>query len=234
MLLSLSPAVRAEEMQHYALLVQEFNDLRVVNGINVDYSVSRDSAGYAVFDCPASLSPALMFGNKDGRLTVQLSDEATKTVGIPTVRVYSSFLTNVENSGDSIVRVLSLTPTPKFSATIMGNGMLSVRGIESTRVDGSLNTGRGTLVLRGKCNEESLKFMGTGLIQADDLEACGVSVTAAGTGQVGVWATQVLKIKGMGSTTVYYRGNPEIKKNLLTIGVKIKPLEQVGSQPQGE
>lgn len=215
----------AQDAQHYALDVREFNELKVLNGVNVDYAVSRDSAGYAVFDCRRDLASALMFGNQDGKLTIQLSAEAEKATELPTVRVYSTFLTSVENSGDSTVRVLSLTPMPKFTASVVGNGMLSVRDIQATRVDAALKTGKGTLVLRGKCNEASVKFMGTGLIQADDLEACGVSVTAAGTGQVGVWATQVLKVKGMGSTTVYYRGNPEIKKGALTIGVKIKPLQ---------
>lgn len=215
----------AAEPQHYAIKVQEFNSLKVINAVNVDYRCDRDSAGLAVFDCDPSIASTLMFGNQDGRLTIQLATEGVAIADLPTVTVYSSFLTSVENSADSTVRVLSLTPTPKFSATVIGNGMLTVRGIDATKVDGSLKTGKGTMVLRGRCNEASLKFFGTGTIQADDLEACLVNVTASGTGQIGVWPTQELKVKGMGSTTIYYRGDPKIKKGPLTVGVKIKKLE---------
>ena len=50
--------------------------------------------------------------------------------------------------------------------------------------------------------------MGTGVIQADGLEAQTASVKAGGTGSIGLWAIKVALVMGAGSTKVYYKGNP--------------------------
>ncbi|MDE7146538.1 MAG: DUF2807 domain-containing protein, partial [Duncaniella sp.] len=137
---------------------------------------------------------------------------------MPLVTVYSEYLTKVENSGDSTVRVLSVARGPKFSATLIGNGRLAVRDVKSTEVNGKIATGNGTLVLDGSCERANISFMGTGVIQADGLKAQQVSVKASGTGSIGVWAVKTLSLVGAGSTKVYYKGEPEIKNR--TVGIK--------------
>lgn len=211
-------AAYGQNLTKYELKVGEFNELKVVDGINVDYKCNNDSAGLAVFTSVPEKASAFIFNNKKGKLAMQISTESVGMKDMPTVTVYSKYLTKVENSGDSTVRVLSVAKGPKFAATLMGNGRLSVRNIEIVEVNGKIATGNGTLVLDGKCDKANYSFMGTGVIQADGMEAEEVSVKASGTGSIGVWAVKKLSIMGAGSTKVYYKGTPEIKNR--SVGIK--------------
>ncbi|MDE5649880.1 MAG: DUF2807 domain-containing protein, partial [Duncaniella sp.] len=183
-------ALNAQSLTKYELNVGEFNELKVVDGINVDYRCNPDSAGLAVFTSLPDKASAFIFNNKKGKLTMQISTESVGVKDMPLVTVYSEYLTKVENSGDSTVRVLSVARGPKFSATLIGNGRLAVRDVKSTEVNGKIATGNGTLVLDGSCERANISFMGTGVIQADGLKAQQVSVKASGTGSIGVWAVK--------------------------------------------
>lgn len=214
----------ASGLVKYELKVNEFHELKVVDAIRVVYSSSADSAGMAVFTCPSEQASALIFNNKNGKLSMQISTESVGSKDLPVVYVYSSYLNKIENSGDSLVKAVKIADCPKFTATLIGNGRLSVPEVTATEVNAAMQTGNGALVVGGKCQRANIKFMGTGVIQADELDAVDVSVKAGGTGSIGVWAEKSLSVSGVGSTKVYYKGNPEIKNR--TVGVKTLPLEQ--------
>lgn len=207
----------------YEVKVGAFSELRVTNSINVIYRQSADSAGIAVFECRPELVSSLILNLSDNKLTVQLSPEAAGRTGLPTITVYSRFLTKAFNSGDSTLTILSVAPGPQFEASLEGNGRLSVSNIQSTRVKGSVRFGHGTLSMDGVCENAQFTIAGAGTIEADRLESTDASVKAIGTGAVSVWATGKLAVYGTGSTTVSYRGNPEIKKSAL--GIKVNPMQ---------
>lgn len=217
-LLSAFLGLHAADLVKYELKVSEFHELKVVDGINVVYSCNPDSAGLAVFTCPSSQASAFIFNNKKGKLSMQLSTESVGSSNLPVIHVYSTYLTKVENSGDSLVKVVDIAEGPKFSAKLIGNGRLVVKNVKATEVNGAISTGNGTLVLSGKCEHAGIGFMGTGVIQADELEAGTVSVKASGTGSIGVWAVKSLSVMGAGSTKVYFKGTPEVKNR--SVGIK--------------
>ncbi len=212
----------AQTPTNYDLNVGEFSELRVSDGINVDYTSDPDKAGRAYFNCPAQLASSFIFSNKGGRLTIQLAPETIGTRNLPTITVHSKYLTKIENTSDSTVRVLSLFGSPKLEVKLEGNGHLIVRGIDANEVKGTMRLGHGTLILTGKCKDAKLNLTGTGVIQADELVAEEATVSAKGTGSVGVNAVNALNIYGMGSTSVYYIGNPAIKNR--SVGLKLLPL----------
>ncbi len=200
------------EINRYELDVQDFSELKVIEGINVDYKCVPDSAGKAVFSTTPDLASVLMFSNKKGRLDMQISTDGITYQNLPTVTVYSNFLTSVSNSGDSTVRVLSVAPGPSFKANLMGNGRLVIRDINATKVDASLQTGNGQLVVYGKCSTAKLSLVGTGSIQADELQSPEVKARIVGTGNIGCAPSESLIILG-GSTgpgKIYYTGQPEV------------------------
>ena len=213
----------AANLVKYELKVNEFHELKVVDGINVVYSCNPDSAGLAVFTCPSDEAAAFIFNNPKGKgvLSMQLSTESIGRKNMPVVYVYSTFLTKVENSGDSLVKVLNVAKGPKFSAQLIGNGRLVVKDVKATEVNAGISTGNGTLVIAGECELAKIKLVGTGVIQADELKADEVSVKASGTGSVGVWPLESLSVSGVGSTKVYYKGEPKIKNR--TLGIKTLP-----------
>lgn len=208
---------RAEEVDTYSIDTKDFNVLQVLDDINVTYRTSPDSVGMAVFTCSDTLASAVLFSNSNGRLKIQRNDFESSEMPeqLPEITVYSSSLTSVENSGTGTVIVESPSSGEKFKARIIGNGTIIVNDIYSTITEGSLDTGKGHLVMNGKTRSVKLKNIGTGRIEAGGLSAETGSVSILGTGAIDCSVSQELTIKGMGSGKVYVKGNPVIKKRSL-------------------
>lgn len=220
---ALAPGVHGADLTRYEVRVGDFSELKVTDGINVDYRCSEDSAGMAVFTAPSRLVSALLLNSSGKKLTVQVSPEHVGTPGLPRITVYSRYLSKATNAGDSTLRILTVAGCPEFDATVEGNGTLVIRDINTSNLKGTLKLGHGTLIINGKCAQGKLTSIGTGIIEADGLKATDLSVKVSGTGSVGVWATGKLSVFGMGSTTVYYKGTPEIKNR--SLGIKVVPLK---------
>lgn len=214
------------------LKVDRFQQIRVIGPVNVDCVYNPDSVGYIKVDAPKkeliSWVEASTKGNKL-KIQLRLPDEMRQGLtpvpeGLPGVKIYTNYLTGVSNEGDSIVRVITSTNVPTFSAMLMGNGYMSVRGIDTEKLKVELVSGSGTLAIKGRANFESVKLAGVGTIEADGVEAENAKVVLVGTGNVGVWAKDKLTVSGTGSGTVYVKGTPEISKKL-ALGIKLQPIE---------
>lgn len=218
--------VAAQAIQHHVVNVGDFTHLRVVNAVNVDYKSHPDSAGMAVFDAPVDLVNAILFiNNNKGKLSIEVDIAGVADARrLPTVTVYSRFLTNIENVADSTVRAFNVNAGPKFKARLEGNGRLSLRGIDSDEIGAKVFTGRGQLAIDGRCTKASLSCSGPCAIQADRLEARKVSATVNGPCTIGCNASEELTVKGMGPGTVYYVGSPLVKNR--SISAKIKSLAE--------
>lgn len=215
----------AQSISRYELDIKDFTELMVVDGVNVDYKSNPDSAGKAVFHASSDIASVIMFSNNGKqKLEVKLTEAETSVEynNLPTVTIYSKFLTKVTNRGDSTVRILSVSPGPNFKAQLEGNGRLVVRDIDTNSVEGSIFTGNGVLVINGKCSSAKLNNKGVGSIQADGLDAEMVKCVQIGTGYVGCSASKELTIYGA-SGKVYYKGSPLIKNR--SIGIKVFSLD---------
>lgn len=209
----------------YELNVKPFDELQVVNDINVIYRCSNDSAGYVRFSCAPDISSMILFSNNKNKLKIELSDEITaaQKQRIPTITVFSSFLSKVENSGDSTIYVETPSPASTFKARVVGNGTLIARGLRATTVEGKIATGHGHLVLAGEAQTVKLNNTGTGTIEAGTIKANIGRCTIYGTGSVDCWVTNELTVTGLGSGKIYLKGTPTIKNR--TLGIKIIPVQ---------
>ncbi|MGYP002515314860 len=216
-----TPAAAAD----YELNVKPFDELQVVNNINVIYRCSNDSAGYVRFSCDPEISSMVLFSNNKNKLKIELSDEITDAQRhrLPTVTVFSSFLSKVENSGDSTVYVDTPSPASTFKARIVGNGTLIARGLRATTVEGKIATGHGHLVLAGEAQTVKLNNTGTGTIEAGTIKATIGRCTIYGTGTVDCWVTNELTVTGLGSGKIYLKGSPTTTNR--TLGIKIFPVQ---------
>ena len=237
-MLTVSGSFRADSrsLQRYELKVGDFSQLSVVDGINVEYRCSEDSAGLAVFETTKAIADQLIFDtSKEGRLSIekQFHNEGQLVFGLPVVKVYSRFLTQAKNSGDSTLYVASVAPCPEFKAVTIGNGRVVIHNISCAKFDGAIKTGNGQLVVNGKCDSAVLSNTGVGSIQADGLEAGTVSCRFFGTGTTGIWVTDTLIIKGMFPGKLYYHGKPKKIKNY-SMGGKIYPMDDWMKEKQTE
>lgn len=207
----------------YRLDVGQFNRLKISDNVNVIYRCLEDSTGMAVFEGDRRFADAFIFSNSGGQLRIQVNTEDVNDPELPTVYVYSDYLTSVENGSEFTLTVETPHSCPEFKATQVGNGTVIVENITATEVKGTLATGNGRVILSGECQKANLSMVGTGLIQADRLKARDVQCSILGSGTIGCWPTSFLKVRGLGSTKIYYKGSPKIKKSG---GGKLFPIDE--------
>lgn len=191
--------------------VGAFDRLSILGDINVVYSSNPDSLGIARYDSDIDFNDAIEITNNKGKLSIK--EVRNHNLGkIPTIYIYSSFLTDIRNEGNATVEATHDVTIPTLSANLVGNGKIICNDINVTEMNASITTGNGTIVLRGNCNKANYKIAGAGVIQADELETPLVKCSVLGTGTIGCWANEQLDVRGVGTTKIYYRGNPTVKK----------------------
>ncbi len=210
------------EVNDYKLDVQDFVELTVVDGVNVEYHCNPELAGTAVFSCEPEMASHLMFANHADKLTIQTDATETPIEGVPTVIVYSSNLRRCENSGDSLLVVNLGQHVDKFKIKQIGNGATEVHQLDAEMLDGSVTTGRGAIRVDGTAPKVSFSNVGSGPIDASALSAEQIKCLIFGTGDIKCTPSEKLSIIGAGSGSVYYAGQPTKVSNR-SIGVKLQP-----------
>ncbi|MDE5957351.1 MAG: DUF2807 domain-containing protein [Muribaculaceae bacterium] len=210
-LLTIPSTAKAQEMEDYNFTVEQFSILKIQDNVNVVYHCSQDSVAHVSYHSDPDFENAFIFTNSGETLKIQVTTEDVGKPGLPTIHVYSHFLSKVENYSDFNVQVIDPAPAPQFSASLIGNGSISVSGINSTKVTARITAGMGTIILSGKCTDAEYRMMGTGNIDADTLQADNVVCKILGGGSISCAPIQYLKVHGIGSTRVFYTGSPTIK-----------------------
>ena len=212
-LLSICSYAQNSRLKDYALKVGQFDRIKIDDNVNVVYRQNPDSTGYVAYRGEEEFADAFIVSVNKGQLRVQVDTEDVGKPNLPTLYVYSDFLTCVTNSSAFEVRVSDLAPCPEFKVVLIGNGTITVDDIRANRLVAKLATGNGTINLSGKVEDTNLDMVGTGTIQADRLESLQVTCHIMGSGTIGCWPVDLLKVKGIGSTKIYYKGEPEVKKS---------------------
>ena len=189
-----------------------FDKLVVRADIDVVYRNVPDSTGYIRYESDRDFSKKLDVSCSKGKLVIvdKMTDEDYGK--LPTLYLYSDYLVSVSYEGTGYADIELQSATPSFSAKLTGNGRVVCTGINTTDFSANIVTGNGTIVARGKCRKAKFTLTGTGVIQADGLVADAVSCSVLGTGSIGCRPLDTLDVRGVGSTKIYYYGDPKIKK----------------------
>lgn len=206
------PVMKAQKPEQYKIKIGQFDKLKVSDNVNVVYRCLPDSTGWAQYRGSKEFSDAFILTPKDGTLKVQVSTEDVGNPDLPTLYVYSDFLTSVENLSDGTLTVEDPASCAQFSAREIGNGKIVVEGLRANTAKGFVATGNGMIFMSGSCRDAVYQMLGTGVISADRLEAQNVQCKILGGGTIGCWAVEKLNSKGIGPTKIYYKGDPIIKK----------------------
>ena len=215
------------QVQHFCVKVGHFTRLAVTDDINVNYRCNADSAGLVVFDATQEVANAMIFSlSNNGRLTIQVDDAFERQGNLPTLTIYSSSLDEAENAGDSILRISDLPAMKAFKVRLVDNGKVIARSIKASQLELQILSGKGKIIADGACDDLTLKLLGTGEIQADDVTATNVTCRIIGTGSIGCNVQGgLLKVSGSGTGKVYYKGKPS-KITVHKLGtIKAIPIE---------
>lgn len=223
---AVSPAM-GEKITKYTNFCGTFDKVQVCDNVNVVYKCSTDSAGYVSFIGAKRFANAFIVSNSKGKLKIQVNTEDVNDPELPTLNIYSNFLNKIENSSEKRLEIINIAPCPQLTVRQIGNGTIAVNDIKSDKLTASIATGNGTIILTGSATEAKYVMVGTGLIQADLLRADVVNCRVVGSGSIGCWPDESLSVRGLGSTKVYYRGNPVIKKSP---GLKIFSLDEYNQE----
>lgn len=194
--------------------VGQFEKLKINGNVSVVYKNLPDSTGFAAYEAPAGKQEYFKFSTKtDGSLKVEPGDVKWGNKDLPVVYLYSDFLSSVESYSDKDVEIESVAPCASFNVNQVGNGTISVDNLKCNNVTAAITTGNGSIILTGVCLNANFRMVGAGLISADRLKADNVKCRILGTGSIGCWAKDNLNITGLGTTKIYYKGDPFIKKS---------------------
>lgn len=212
----------------FTMEIGQFEKLKINSDISVIYRNLPDSTGLARYTAPADMKDLFLLTNKGkGTLRVQVNQTQWSTQELPVLYVYSDFLSSVESSSDRLVLIDNPAPCASFSVRQIGNGEIVVNNLKCTNLTAGILTGNGTISLSGRCANANLKMVGAGQIMADRMPADNVKCSILGTGSIGCWPVDNLSVKGLGSTKIYYKGHPNVKK---TGGGKLFELPDDSSQ----
>lgn len=205
----------------YTLNIGDFDELTVVNSIDVIYCMDQDKAGTAVYTCSPDIASYITFSNDKDRLKIEVitPENTPPATGLPCVKVYSSSLEKAQNWADSTLTIENNQPAQVFKAKVIGNGRLVARNIHATRVEGSVEAGNGHVYLQGKARNGKFNIMSAGAVEAGDLETVKATCRVFGSGAIDCNVSEDLSAFGAGSGKVYYRGTPKIKNR--TVGIKL-------------
>lgn len=213
--------------ENYFYKTGPFEKVSVRGNINVVYTANPDSTGIASYDSARDYSDAFEFSINKGKLTIKENREHEHPEGLPTIRIHSDYLSLIEYEGDcSFTAELKAHPA-HFEAKLIGNGRVAISGINTPELKAAVNSGNGTIALSGSCEEAKFSVLGAGVIQADNLQANVVKCSCLGTGTIGCTPIDNLDVRGIGTTKIYYRGNPTIKK---MGGARLFPLAEETSE----
>lgn len=198
--------------KEFTLPVGQFSKVSVDDNVNVHYIGADGSPSRVRYEGDQKYAKAFIISHSGDKLRIQVETEFVNDPELPTLYIYSDFLKSASNSSEATLRIETVAPTSEISFSVMGNGTIVADSIRATKVSANIKSGNGTIAVSGNCETASFGMLGNGTIQADHLEATTVSCKILGTGSIGCWPVDKLKVKGIGSTKVYYKGSPEIDK----------------------
>lgn len=207
------------------LKVDDFNTVKINGAFNVIYHHSTDSAGLIKLYGEENILDAMAPESKSGVLNIKFANTSKKDFGVVVVDIYSTDLRKVENDAGAVFETAGKINGSEIELLLMGNGQIRANDIDFGVVKAKILAGNGDIFLKGTCRTAELIITGTGEIKAHELVARDVKCRITGNATIGCYAEQKLNSLITGAGTVYYKGNPEIKKNTIGAG-KVKPLPE--------
>lgn len=187
-----------------------FNRIKLHTDINIMCKASADSIGWITYE-----------GIEDGNDVVAVVNNKVITIykkeaaeELPdTVYVFYPELRSVENAYEATLAIDSLHTENKFKAVLQGNGKITIGYLQAKEAELSVLTGNGVITVDGgNCHKVKARIVGTGQINMSGLISDETMLRCFGTGSIDCPQTQNIKIRGLGTTKIYYTGNPKIKR----------------------
>lgn len=188
-----------------------FNCIRLYTDINVMCKASNDSIGWISYDGIDRGNDAIVAVLNKDVMTIYQKESAKELPD--TVYVFYPELRSVENSYEATLAIDSLITEKKFKAVLQGNGKITISYLQAKEAELAVITGNGVIIVdRGNCHKVKAGIVGTGQINMSGLISEETMLRCLGTGAINCPQINIIKVKGLGTTRIYYTSNPKIKR----------------------
>ena len=198
--------------REFTLPVGQFSKIAVDDNVNVIYIGGDGSPSRVRYEGDQKYAKAFIINYKGDKLRVQVETSFVDDPELLTLYLYSDFLKQASISSESTLKIDAAAPCSEIELSLMGNGNIVANGLRATKISAAVKSGNGTISVEGHCQQAKFTMIGNGTIQADRLEATDVECKILGTGSIGCWPVNDLKVRGIGTTKIYYKGDPEVDK----------------------
>ena len=192
----------------------------IVSEGDFDIFLVQDSIYSIEVEAESNLQPYIRTRLIGDRLEIDTRNNRCIDESYP-VRVYISapFVESIVLEGSGFISVEEYA-APAFNIDLVGSGNIEANVVTdylAVEIVGSGNT-----ELWGSAIESEMNISGSGNIRAYDLVTENCFATISGSGNMYLFATELLDIKITGSGSVYYKGNPDIYTNITGSGSIVK------------
>lgn len=213
----------AESLKEYSFNVGDFKVLKIQDNVNVVYHCSDNGTSMVKYKSTPEFDDAFILTNTGRTLKIQVNTEDVDKPGLPTLHIYSGRLSKVENYSDFNLSISDPCDSDQFTASLIGNGTITITGLNVQTLTASITAGNGTINITGSAEKATFRMTGTGRIDAEKLKASDVSCKIFGGGTIICGPERSLKSIGIGSTKIHYHGSPKISHSG---GGKLIPLDK--------
>lgn len=189
--------------------IADFNEVSILNGINVVYTQSESQAGKVRIYAPEG-NDVVSITSKNGLLSIRYGRGYNRNFGVIMVYVYSKELSKVSCSVGANFTAEGIVSGSSLKLKVLNRSQIRCKNIIYDEVSAKRGLGNGDILLAGKAQKATYTIIGPGEINADELVADEVSCKILGRGDVGCHVDKDISVCSIGKGAAYCKGELKV------------------------
>jgi hypothetical protein len=195
------------------VIITEERELGEIYGVSSegDYEVTViiDSANKIEVEWDENLIPYISTRISGGKLIIDQGTRKCLRSNYPArIFVYTPNINLLRLTGSGFIICDDLY-TGDLKIELTGSGYLDLRNLDAEEVDAAI-TGSGKIILEGITEQSEFTISGSGDFEAFDLIQDICIAVISGSGNMEIYASNLLDAVISGSGNIYYQGNPRV------------------------
>ena len=189
--------------------IADFNEVSILNGINVVYTQNEAQAGKVRIYAPEG-DDVVSITSKNGLLSIRYGRGYRRDFGVIMVYVYSKELNKVNCSVGANFTAEGIVSGTSLKLKVLNRSQIRCKNIIYDEVSAYRGIGNGDILLSGKVKNATYTIIGNGEINADNLIADEVLCRILGKGDVGCHVDKNISVRSLGKGAAYCKGELNI------------------------
>lgn len=172
----------------------------------------QDSVFHLKIDGQANILDLLKTEVRSKTLSIDFGFRCVRDAKDVTIYLSMPRLEGIDVSGSGKVICLRKFRTQDLELDISGSGEIII-DLSAREIESGVN-GSGEIEITGTTKKHTIDINGSGQVYAYDLRSSDTRVKISGSGDAKVFAVGSLNASVLGSGSVYYKGNPDVRTKI--------------------